>query len=82
MTIELLDKLLLWSTLINFGILLLWFSAFMSAHDLMYKIHNKLFGISGHRFNLVHYSGMLAYKLITVFFNLVPYVALQIILAT
>lgn len=77
MTIELVRTLLAWCTVINFGILLLWFVIFALAHDWMYRLHGKWFSISLNNFDAIHYAGMAIFKIGIILFNLVPYLVLR-----
>lgn len=79
MTLESIRTLFLWSALMNYGIVLLWFSMFMMAHDWMYQMHGRWFRISREQFDAVHYAVMAIYKVGILLFNVVPYVALLII---
>ena len=42
MNIEVVRRVLLWCTVINYGILLVWFFVFMLAHDWMYQFHGRI----------------------------------------
>lgn len=77
MTIELVRTLLAWCTVINFGILLLWFVIFALAHDWMYRLHGRWFSISLNNFDAIHYAGMAIFKIGIILFNLVPYLVLR-----
>ncbi len=79
MSVQNLSDFLLWCFVLNFGLLLWWFLMFTLAHDLVYRIHGKMFRISKDRFNEIHYQAMAFFKLIVFVFNLVPYLALKII---
>lgn len=78
MTIEVARKALLWCTVINYGILLIWFLFFMLAHDWMYLLHSRWFHLSVDQFDMLHYGGMAIFKIGIILFNLVPYIALRI----
>jgi hypothetical protein len=78
MTIEVMRRVLLWCTVINYGILLLWFLVFMLAHDWMHQFHGRWFDLSVDQFDMLHYAGMSVYKIGIILFNLVPYIALHI----
>ncbi len=80
MTPELLLALLGWATLINFGIFTAWFLAFWLGHGAMHRLHSKWFHLSSETFHALHYGMMAAYKLGIILFNLVPYLALRIVL--
>ena len=46
MTCEAIRHFLLWCTVIDYGILLVWFLAFVATHDAMYRIHGRWFRLS------------------------------------
>jgi hypothetical protein len=79
MSIEVARNFLLWSTVINYGVLLLWFMVFALAHDWIQRIHGKWFRLSGDQFDAIHYAGMTIFKVGILLFNLVPFVVLSII---
>jgi hypothetical protein len=68
-----------WCSLINIGILLLWFLFFSVAHDWVYRLHSKWFCLSRERFDAIHYAGMAIFKISFIVLNVVPYLALCII---
>ena len=72
-------RALLWCTVINYGILLIWFLVFILAHDWMYLLHSRWFHLSVEQFDMLHYGGMAIYKIGVLLFNLVPFVALRIV---
>jgi hypothetical protein len=76
MTIEVTRHFLLWCTVINYGVLLVWFLAFVFAHDLMLRIHGRWFRLSLDQFDALHYAGMSIYKIGIMLLNLVPLVVL------
>jgi hypothetical protein len=75
---EAVRRVLLWSTIINYGILLVWFFVFMLAHNWMYQFHGRWFRLSVEQFDMLHYAGMSVYKIGILLLNLVPYIALRI----
>jgi hypothetical protein len=79
MSLEVLRSFLLWCTVINYAILLIWFLVFMLARDWIERVHGRWFRMSGDRFDILHYAGMSVYKIGILLFNLVPYIALCII---
>ena len=79
MTIEITRNFLLWCTVINYGVLLLWFLVFVFAHDLIHRIHGKWFRLSRDQFDALHYAGMSIFKIGIILFNLVPLVVLSIL---
>jgi hypothetical protein len=78
MNIETVRRTFLWCTIINYGILLVWFLVFMIAHDWMYRFHGRWFQLSVEQFAMLHYAGMSVYKIGIILLNLVPYIALHI----
>ncbi len=72
-----LSQFLLWCTALNYTVLMVWFLAFMLAHDGLYSLHTLWFKISREQFDAVHYASMALYKIGVLLLNLVPYLALQ-----
>ena len=79
MNIDDLRHFLLWCTIINYGILLVWFLVFALAHDWMERLHGRWFRLSIDQFDALHYAGMSVFKIGVVLFNLTPFVALCIV---
>ena len=75
MTIE----LLLWCTVINFGLLGLWGLLFLLPHEWIYKMAGRVFRLSPEQLDALSVAGMLLYKVGILLFNLVPYLALRIV---
>jgi hypothetical protein len=76
MNIEIIRDFLLWCTIINYGILLVWFVFFAFGHDWIERLHGKWFRLSGEQFDAIHYSGMAIFKIGIILFNLVPLIVL------
>ena len=70
---------LLWCTILNYLVLLLWFVAFSLAHERMFKLHGRWFGLTTAQLDALHYGGMAVYKVGILLLNLVPYIALNIV---
>jgi hypothetical protein len=79
MAVEVITAVLAWSTLINLALLIWWFLFFTLAHDWTYQLHTKWFRFSPERFDAIHYSLMGVFKMGVIVFNLVPYLALRIV---
>ena len=79
MTLEVTRNFLLWCTVINYGVLLVWFLVFVFAHDLIQRIHARWFRLSRDQFDALHYAGMSIFKIGIILFNLVPFVVLCIL---
>jgi len=78
MSVEILSGFLFWCAVINYGLLIIWFMAFLLARDVICNIHRKIFGISVEQFNGIIYAGIAFYKILILVLNLIPYIALKI----
>jgi hypothetical protein len=78
MTIEVLNSFLLWCTIINYGILIVWFLVLVFARDSICLLHSRWCRLSSKQFDVLHYGGMSIYKVGIILFNLVPLIALWI----
>jgi len=76
---ETLQEFLLWSAVINLGLLFISFFAFTLGRNLIYRFHGKWYDIPKENFNTIIYSVMAFYKIGILFFNIVPYIVLRII---
>jgi hypothetical protein len=79
MTLETIRAFLGWCTLINYGVLVIWFLMFVFARDWLRKLHTRWFKLPAAHFDAIHYAGMGLYKLGIFLFNLAPYIALRIV---
>ena len=79
MTVEFVRQVLAWCSLFNLAILIVWYLAFLMAHDAIYRIHSKWFSLSKETFDAFHYGGMGLFKLIVLVFNLIPYLVLRML---
>ena len=79
MTLEITRRVFAWCAVMNIGLLIWWFLFFMLAHDWMYRMHKKWFSLSQETFDTIHYAGMAAFKMGTLLFCLVPYLAMHIV---
>ena len=78
MTTQEIRELLLWSLAINYAVLLIWFGAFVCAHDWMYRMHTRWFKLPVETFDALHYTGLTIYKIGVLLLNLVPLIALYL----
>jgi hypothetical protein len=76
----LISDFLLWCTLLNYFVLLIWFVVFARAHDWLFRLHGRWFSLTVAQFDALHYGGMAAYKIGILLLNLVPYVALSLVI--
>ena len=79
MKIEVVRNFLLWCTVFNYGILVVWFLVFVFAHDRLLRVHGTWFHLSREQFDALHYIGMSIFKIGIILLNLVPYVVLCIL---
>ena len=70
---------LLWSSIINMGLLGFTFLVVTFGGDFIYRIHGKWYDIKKEQFNAIIYSGMMFYKVCIFFFNIIPYIVLRFI---
>ena len=78
MTVTTLRDVLIWSLVVNYVVLLVWFAALTLAHDWVYRLHTRWFQLSRESFDAIHYGGMAVYKIGVLLLNLAPLVALLI----
>ena len=79
MTMDAARMFLLWCTIINYGVLLLWFAVFVFGHDWIQSVHGRWFHLSHEQFDVMHYAGMSVFKIGILLFNLVPFIALSVL---
>ena len=79
MTVEVVRDVLAWCAVINVGLLLWWALVLMLAHDRVYRLHTRWFRLSVEQFDAIHYAGMALFKICVFVFNIVPYLALRIV---
>jgi len=81
MTVPVARDLLFWCSIIDVGILVLWFLFFTFAHDFTYRVHGRWFSLSKENFDALHYALMGMFKLAVIMFNVVPYLVLRFVLS-
>jgi hypothetical protein len=78
---EMMDHLataLLYSSLINYGLLLLWVGLVLFAREPFHRLQSRLFKVSIETCNTVNYAGIALYKIGILLFQLVPWLALTL----
>ncbi len=78
MDLSTLRDVLLWSLVVNYAILLVWFLVFSRAHDAVYRLHSRWFRLSRESFDALNYGGMAVYKIGVLLLNVAPLLALLI----
>ena len=71
--------MLLYCTVINFGVLAFWGLLIVLPHNWMHQLYRRRLNIPAEQFDTVTYGGILLYKILILLFNLVPYIALTIV---
>ena len=70
--LDALRQILVWSLVVNYAVLLIWFAVVAFAHDWIYRLHTRWFRLSPETFDALHYGGMAAYKVGVLLFNVAP----------
>jgi len=78
-TLDQLTCLFMWMTIINVAALTLSFFLIMPLKKVMCRVHAKLFGIPEQSVATAAYAYMGIYKILVIVFNIVPYIALEIV---
>ena len=78
LNLDALQTILLWSLVVNFGILLFWFVMLAVAHDWVYRLHSRWFRISRESFDTIHYGAMAAYKIGIFLFTVGPLIGVLV----
>ena len=79
MNVTQLTDFFLWCSVINFSILMWWFAFIVLARDWVYGMHSRWFELSRENFDAFHYKAMAIYKIAILMLNIVPYIALRIV---
>ena len=79
MTIEILSSFFLYCTLINFGMMLITVIVLNLFRGTIHKVHAKFWHIKEEEIDSAVYKFMAFYKILTIVFFFVPYLALLII---
>ncbi len=67
-----------WCTAINFGLLMVTTIVLTSMRGLLFKIHTRLFGLDEAYWSRAYVQYLSQYKIAIIVFNLVPYIALEV----
>ena len=79
MTTHELQEILMWCSILNIGLLMLWFMMFAMAGGWVHRVHGRWFNLPRERFDAIHYQHMGNFKVVIMVFNVTPYVALLLI---
>lgn len=78
MTIQILRSFLLYCSVINYAILILWWVLFTVCHDWMNRILTRLCSLPVEKMDQAQFTAIVIYKMGIIMFNIVPLVALII----
>ena len=79
MDIQTLIAFFKWCTIINGGMFVFASLMFLLIPDFIYRLHTRWIPMSREAFNVVIYSSLTFFKIIFIFFNVVPWIVLAII---
>jgi hypothetical protein len=75
-----LARVLLRCAALGFLLLLFWLGFLVLAWDLVYSIHGRMFGLTPHELNVIHYCGMGLVKMVIFCFFVIPWAAIRLVL--
>ena len=78
MNIEVMRNALLWCSIIDYGLLILWAVLIMLPHQWMYRLFERWCRLTPEQFDAVNFAGLVLFKILVLLFNVVPYIALRI----
>ncbi len=79
MDITALRSVLLWTAILNLGLLTIWFLMIACARHWIYRVHSRWHSLSFEQFSSIHYAGMMGLKIATFLLFVCPYLALCIV---
>lgn len=79
-SLEMVAKILLRCWMLGLLLLFIWFGFFMVAPNVIYDLHGRLFSLTSHELNIIHYSGMAFVKLVVICFFFLPWVSIRLVL--
>jgi len=77
MSVEILTRFLMWCTVLNGSLLLLWTVMSITVPDTVYRMQSKWFDITRQQHNVAMYWYLGFFKIFFLVFNLIPYIALR-----
>jgi hypothetical protein len=79
MSIDVVRNALLWSTVINYLVLVVWFLLYVLTHQWLYRLCARWFHLTAEQFDAINFACITLYKVGILLFNLGPYIALRIV---
>lgn len=68
-----------WMLVVNIGLLILFSLILVVMKNTISAIHGKIFGVTDGELKIIYIKYLANYKILIIMFNLVPYIALKII---
>ena len=81
MSVEFARRFLLWCTIVNYGVLIVWFWGYVFVHDPLFGLLGQWYHLSLEQFDVLNYGLIGVYKVGILLFNIVPLVVLYILRA-
>lgn len=78
MATDVLASFLGWCLALNFALFGLWLILWFLIPETIYRLQTTFFNLTRSTFDVAFYSFLGGYKLLVLFFNLIPYLALKI----
>ena len=79
MSSDVVRNALMWCTIINYALLVVWFLLFTLPHEWLYRLWGRWCRLTAEQFDAINFAGIVLYKLGILSFNLMPYIALRIV---
>ena len=76
MNITVITHFLLYALILNITVLLLWLWGLIYAREAINRLQRKCFKLSDETFDTLHYAALALYKIMIIFFNLIPLIVL------
>lgn len=77
-SIAIVRDVLLWCTLLNYGLLIAWGLLLLAPHDWLRRLWGRWLHLSPEVFDAINFGGLTLYKMLIFLLNLIPYIALRI----
>jgi hypothetical protein len=79
MSIAMARGVLLWCSVINYALLLLWVVLYLAARNWLVRVHGGLFHLKAEMVDTVNYALIVLYKIGILLFNFIPFIVLWLI---
>jgi len=77
--LDVVARILLRCWIFGFVLLLFWAGVFMLAGGLIHDLHGRIFDLSPHELNVIHYCGIAFTKLCVILFFFFPWLAVKLV---